>query len=105
MSSHPAQTQSPQQKRKVPLLKTFWQRFCLNLGDSADYKWKCLLLWLIHNMFHWFSWKQVKQNISRTVKWREQQQNISSLDFETLQKQKFSPNWRADRSGPEWHHR
>jgi len=23
------------------------------------------------------------------------------LDFETLQKQKFSPNWRADRSGPE----
>jgi len=29
---------------------------------------------------------------SRTEKWREQQQNISLLDFETLQKQKFSPN-------------
>jgi len=23
-------------------------------------------------MVHWFAWKQVKQNISRTVKWREQ---------------------------------
>jgi len=52
-------------------------------------------------MVRWFAWKQVKQKISRTVKWREQQQNISLLDFETLQKQKFSPNWRADRSGPE----
>jgi len=52
-------------------------------------------------MVHWFVWKQVKQNISRTVKRREQQQNISLLDFETLQKQKFSPNWRTDRSGPE----
>jgi len=47
----------------------------------------------------------VRQNISRTVKWREQQQNISLLDFETLPKQKFSPNWRTDRSGPEWRHR
>jgi len=54
---------------------------------------------LVHNMVHWFAWKQVKQNISRTVKWREQQQNISLSEFETLQKQKFSPNWRADRSG------
>jgi len=44
--------------------------------------------------------KQVKQSISRTIKWREQQKNISLLDFETLQKHKFSPNWRADRSGP-----
>jgi len=52
-------------------------------------------------MVHWFAWKQVKHNISRTVKWREQQQNISLLDFENLQKQKFSPNWRADRTGPE----
>jgi len=52
-------------------------------------------------MLHWFAWKQVKQNISRTVKWREQQKNISLLDFETLQKQKFSTSWRADRSGPE----
>jgi len=52
-------------------------------------------------MVRWFAWKQVKQNISRTVMRREQQQNIFLLDFETLQKQKFSPNWRADRSGPE----
>jgi len=51
-------------------------------------------------MVHWFVWKQVKQNISRTGNWREQQQNISMLDFETLQNQKFSPTWRADRSGP-----
>jgi len=35
-------------------------------------------------MVHWFEWKQVEQNISRTVKWREQQQNISLLNFETL---------------------
>jgi len=49
-------------------------------------------------MVHWFAWKQVKQNISRTVKWGEQQQNISLLNFETLQKQKFLPNWRAARS-------
>jgi len=33
------------------------------------------------------------------VKWREQQQNPSLLDFETLQKEKFSL-WQADRSGP-----
>jgi len=39
------------------------------------------------------------------VKWKEQQQNISLLDFETFQKQKFSPNWREDRSAPEWRHR
>jgi len=31
----------------------------------------------------------VKRNISRTVKWREQQQKISLLDFETLQKTNF----------------
>jgi len=49
-------------------------------------------------MVHWFAWKQVKENISRRVKWREQQQNISLLDFEILQKQKFSPNWRVDQS-------
>jgi len=47
----------------------------------------------------------MKQNVNRTVKWREQQQNISMLDFETLQKQNFSPNWRTDRSGPERRHR
>jgi len=40
-------------------------------------------------MVHWFAWKHVKQNISRTVKWREQQQIISMLDFETLQKKNF----------------
>jgi len=31
----------------------------------------------------------VKQNISRTVKWREQQQNISLLDFETCKNKNF----------------
>jgi len=50
-------------------------------------------------MVHWLARKQVKQNISRTIKWREQQKNISLLDFETFQGQKFSPIWRADRSG------
>jgi len=30
----------------------------------------------------------------------EQQQTISLLDFETLQKTNISPHWRADRSGP-----
>jgi len=50
-------------------------------------------------MVHWFVWKQVK-NIITTAKWRKQQ-NISLLDFETLQKQKFSPNWRADCNSPE----
>jgi len=51
-------------------------------------------------MVYWFAWKKAKQNISRTVKRRKQQQNISLLDFETLQTQKLSPNWRADGSGP-----
>jgi len=40
-------------------------------------------------MVHWFAWKLVKQKISRTVKWREQQQNISLLDFETLKNKHF----------------
>jgi len=39
--------------------------------------------------------------MSRTVKEKEQQQTISLLDFETLQKTKYSPYLRADRSGPE----
>jgi len=30
----------------------------------------------------------------------QQQQTISLLDFETLQKTKISPYWRADCSGP-----
>jgi len=38
--------------------------------------------------------------MSRTVKEKEQQQTISLLDFDTLQKRKISPHWRADRSGP-----
>ena len=46
------------------------------------------MLWLIHNMVHQFAWKQAKRNVSRTIKWREQQQKISLLDFETLQKNK-----------------
>jgi len=35
------------------------------------------------------AWKQVRQNISRTVKWKEQQQTISLLDCKTLQKTKI----------------
>jgi len=45
-------------------------------------------------MVHWFAWKQVKQNISSAVEWRKEQ-NISLLDFETLQAQKFSPDSRS----------
>jgi len=39
--------------------------------------------------------------MSRTVKEKEKQQTISLLNFETLQKTKILPYWRADRSGPE----
>jgi len=38
--------------------------------------------------------------MSRTVKEKEQQQTLSLLDFESLQKTKILPHWRADRSGP-----
>jgi len=38
--------------------------------------------------------------MSRTVKEKEQQQTISLLDFETLQKTKSSSCSRADHSGP-----
>jgi len=38
--------------------------------------------------------------MSRTAKEKEQQQTISLLDFETLQKTKISPDGRAERSGP-----
>jgi len=38
--------------------------------------------------------------MSRTVKEKEQQQTISMLDFETLQKTKISRHWRADSGGP-----
>jgi len=41
-------------------------------------------------MVHWFASKQVKQNISKTVKWREQQQNIFLLDFETANTKLFA---------------
>jgi len=34
MSSPLAQTQSPPQNRKVPLLETFWRRFCLYVAAS-----------------------------------------------------------------------
>jgi len=43
-------------------------------------------------------------NLGRMVKEKEQQPTISLLDFETLQKTKILPCWRADRSGPELHH-
>jgi len=37
--------------------------------------------------------------MSRTVKGKEQQQTISLLELESLQKTKISLYWRADRSG------
>jgi len=40
-------------------------------------------------MVHWFAWKQVERNNRRTVKWREQQQNIFLLDFETAKHKNF----------------
>ena len=40
-------------------------------------------------MVHRFAWKQVKRNVGRTVKWREQQQKCSLIGFETLQKTKI----------------
>jgi len=44
----------------------------------------------------------VKRNVDRTVKWREQQQKYSLLDYETLQKTKiFGEQTAAARSGPE----
>jgi len=33
-ASHPAQTRSPPQKRKAPLLKTFWRRFCACISSN-----------------------------------------------------------------------
>ena len=36
--------------------------------------------------------------MSRMVKEKEKQQTISLADFETLQKTKISPHWRAERS-------
>jgi len=53
-------------------------------------------------MVHSFAWKQVKRNIGRTVKWREQQTKNSLLDFETAKNKNFR---RADCSGPERRHR
>jgi len=43
----------------------------------------------------------VKKNISRKIKRRKQQQNISLLDFLNVEKQKFLPNWQAELSGLE----
>jgi len=57
----------------------------------------CCFDWFL---VHWFAWKQVKRNMNRTLKEKEQQRTISLLDFETLQKTKMLPYWRADRSGP-----
>ena len=57
-------------------------------------------------MIHWFAWKQVKRNVGIMVKWKEQQQKSSLLDFETLQKTKiFGEQTAAARNGPEWRHR
>jgi len=52
-------------------------------------------------MVHWFAWKQVKQNgkMERTAV------KHFLVRFWNFEKQTFSPNWRADRSGPEWRHR
>jgi len=43
----------------------------------------------VHNMVHAFAWKQVKRNVSRTVKWSELRQKNSLSDFEILQKTKI----------------
>jgi len=51
-------------------------------------------------MVHLFAWKKAKRNMSRMVKEKEQQQTISLLEFEILQKTKILPYWQADRSGP-----
>jgi len=51
-------------------------------------------------MVRLFAWKQVKQNVSRTVTWREEQKNISFLDFEPLQNQRILPDRQADSNGP-----
>jgi len=40
----------------------------------------------------------VKRNVSRTVKWREQQQKSSLLGFETLQKTKIFDETAAARN-------
>jgi len=46
--------------------------------------------------------EKVKQNVGRTVKWREQQPKNSLLDFETLQKTKiFVKQTAGTRSGAE----
>jgi len=52
MSSQPAQTQStPIENFLAKVLPKPWrQRHTMN---------ECLLLWLIHNVVHWFVWKQV----------------------------------------------
>jgi len=53
---------------------------------------------MIHNMVHWFAWKQVKRNVGITVKWREQQQKSLLLGFETAKKRNFSAS-RLQRLG------
>jgi len=40
----------------------------------------------------------VKRNVGRTVKWREQQQKYSLLDYETLQNKIFSEQIAAARN-------
>jgi len=75
------------------------QILCSNIrsGNTADYKWKCLLLWLIHNMVHWFAWKQVKQNIGITVRWRIAAKKFV-VRFWNFAKNKFSAS-RPQRPG------
>jgi len=49
-------------------------------------------------MVHWFAWKQVKRNVGKTVKWREQQQKIFVVRlWNFAQNKNFR---RADCSGP-----
>jgi len=50
-------------------------------------------------MLHFFAWKQVKQNVGIMVKWKEQQEKTSLLDFETLQKTKKSSTSRLQWPG------
>jgi len=60
-----------------------------------------MLVALIPNMVHWFSWKQVKRNVGRTVKWREQQQKIFVVRLWSFAKNKnfFGEQTAAARSG------
>jgi len=57
---------------KKNLTPAFWfsnKPSALKKSQNFKSHWQpCTLIWLIHNMVHCFVWKQVKWNVSRTVK-------------------------------------